>query len=87
MSQLYKLTAKIPHDEIGFPKVQALLAGMSYTKKYWKALVYPNQIEYIMGPYSQVGIDNAKAAFRETFKDATPDDRKHCSFSQEPHTT
>ncbi len=86
MSQLYKLTVKIPHDDIGFPKTQEILARMSYTKRYWKAIAYPNSVEYVLGPFSQVGIDNAKAAFRDAFKEATPEMRKHCSFDVEPHS-
>ena len=86
MSQLYMLTATVPHDDIGFPEVQKLVAGMSYTKKYWRAVAHPNRVEYVLGPYSQVGIDNAKAAFREAFKGATPEMKKECGFQQVPHT-
>ena len=48
MSQLYKLTVKIPHDDIGFPKTQEILTRMSYTKRYWKAIAYPNSVDYIL---------------------------------------
>ena len=63
MSQMYMLTVLVPHDEIGFPKVQKLLETKSYKKTYLKGIVPPNKIEYVMGPYSQIGIDNAVIVF------------------------
>lgn len=85
MSQLYVLTVTIPHDEVGFPAVQKLLENMSYTKKYYRAVAYPNKAEYVLGPLSQVGIDNAKTAFRDAFKDATPADKGFCAFHVHPY--
>lgn len=87
MSQLYTLTVTIPHDEIGYVEVQKILEPMSYTKKYYRAVVYPNKIEYVLGPLSQTGIDNAKAAFREAFKNAKADDKRACAFGVTPFTT
>lgn len=81
MSQMYKIIATVPIDDIGFVAVQELLKLKSYTK-----IARGDLASFHMGPFSQTGIDNVKTAFREAFAKATTESKRRCAFDVSPHT-
>jgi len=64
-----KLTVHLPYtgDE-AVSNIERMLARQSYRKVFWRSFAPPHKIEYVLDGLSDEGVENWKAAFRETAK-------------------
>lgn len=57
-----KFTVEVWDD---YSKVHQLMMYQSVQIAFWKSFVPPHRVEYIIGPLSQLGVDNWKIKFDE----------------------